>query len=177
MSYAMRYAKLCLFITLTSKEEIGEISIRKEGNLSFEIFPPVLDVHAFVGSVEVGERTTCEVVELGGRRWNDHAGGTNGGRFHCFLDAVHHVGVVDAEVLSVDDGHGRLAIIGVPHHRYESHFEGVLAERLVMELDAGVVLVLTFSRLVADIAPVGTKFPDDDRNALIDELRFHHFQL
>lgn len=63
MSDAMVYAKLCLFITLTFKEEIGEISIRNEGNLSFEVFTSVLDVNAFVGSVEVGERTTCEVVE------------------------------------------------------------------------------------------------------------------
>ena len=63
MSDAMVYARLCLFITLTSKEENGEISIRKEVNLSFEEFPSVLDINAFVGGVDVGERTTCEVVE------------------------------------------------------------------------------------------------------------------
>ena len=63
MSYAMVHAKLCHFISLASKEENGEISIRKEVNLSFEVFPSVLDVNAFVGGVDVGERTTCEVVE------------------------------------------------------------------------------------------------------------------
>ena len=91
---------------------------------------------------------------------------------HRFVYALKHVGVVDGEVGTVDDGHLVVAsAVGVPSHRYDATFHAQLIHGLVVSLDGGIVLLLAFVGPTDVGAPHDAILAVDNWYAFVDEAR------
>ena len=86
------------------------------------------------------------------------------------MNAVHHIRIIDGEVLPVNDGHlvGSRAV-GVPCHWHNTTFHAQLVHEFVIVSDGGVVLFLAFVFAVKR-APYHAILTIDDWNAFVDEL-------
>ena len=86
------------------------------------------------------------------------------------MDTIHHEGIIDGQVLTIDDGHlvGASAI-GVPGHRHDTTLHTQLIHELIIVLDRGIVFFLTLVD-ASDGAPDNTIFAINHRDAFIYEL-------